>query len=143
MKKIGLVVLALALTAPLTGYAADENDVIAVGRDKHGNEISFVGKPVRVVNRIYTALVKYDYRIKPQVENAIPPIRGMKHVKPYVDNTVFEVEINCDGLKRIHIVDARLFNNIGKEIEVYGPSRMLDSRFIYDSEKIITNFVCK
>jgi hypothetical protein len=132
--------LVLALMLVVLGQSAHAE---LVGTDKYRNDIVVEDGPVQIAGNMYSAIIRYEYNIKPIANHAIPPIKGMKKVVSYVDHALFEVMIDCNGLQRITVNDSRLFNNIGKEVEVYRPDRMLESKFRYASEKIIVEKFCK
>lgn len=134
-----LVFLMMLLTSTLV-FAAEDNQI---GTDKDGNDIYLMSGVKEVVPGVYNMIVQYRFRIKELAHNAVPPIKGMREYKVYVDHADHSIIVDCNGLKRVTILDSRLYNNIGKEIELYKPDFSGRLQFKIYGEPVMIKHFCK
>jgi len=134
-----LIAMLLILTSTIA-FAADNK---LIGTDKDGNDIYLLSEPKEVVPGIINMIVQYSFRIKEKAHNPVSPVKGMHGYQVYVDRAEHSIIVDCNGLKRVTVLDSRLYNNIGKEIETYRPDFNQVGKFRINGEKIITDYFCR
>lgn len=85
---------------------------------------------------------KYVYRLPKPVRHAVKPDRFKGEFKVYGEYAYFDVIVTCGGLKRVSVLDMRVFSNTDKEIQVYAQDSSKAQEFRMYAENQITDFIC-